>query len=972
MTMRLWAGLTACLLAGTAMGGSGTAMARPAPLPGQLASELHALADYDTSGDPQAALNRIDALLAKARKTRGLDPVDLLLADATRGEALFWLGRYAEALAVFRRFDAEMTARGQPMTPRRADIVNNIGSALSSLGKLDEAHGYKQRALAIAEEISGPGSSEYAAALYGLAVIDYRRGLPLEAIPKVEQALAISRAAAERTGTNLENPAIYGITLSTLRIQAGDSASAVDAARDAASWAEARLGKGHRITLASLNALGAALNDAGLYGRATPILRRALDLRMANPSPDQRDVGYSLNALAYSLDLAGFSEEARPFYERSAAIFEALPPSGQSMSGANIFGQIARIARDDGETETALALYRKALALARRNAASPDDPEVLWAEFSLAKMLNLTGDPKSALALLDHVNAGYAKRAQAANLDRISGLALRGLIDARQGDPVGALERLKPVLATLREHLLDRASPAAGSVRLRDQASGLFVLESRVALAAGDMETAFGALQMAGMGDLQTAFGGAGPYRGGHGPEAEEAIRAYRNEAAELRALRRERDRATGDGQSLSPDAAEKLAASETRLVRLDAEIARLVPGHTALSSLAPAGLIATRAHLRGDQAVLLYGQDAEGLVVLAVTRGGIASALVPVTPRRLLDLQRRLRGSIEEGVLTDGRSAFDRQAAHELYTLLFPTPIARAVHDREELAVLAQGTLAALPFDLLVTAPPRGSDSDPQALRETPWLVRTHAVGTLISASTLSSGTSRRAGRRGFVGIGAPVLRNPDADASDAVATVVSALPGLPSLPGAGNELAAMAATFRGERRLLLGSGATEAAVKAAPLDRAGVIAFATHGLVGGAYRNMLEPALVLTPPADAGGSEDGLLTASEIARLKLDADWVILSACDTSAGDSENAPTYSGLAQAFISAGARSLLLSHWPVRDDVASRLTLATVKGARGHTRRAEALRRAQLDVLGDRSVAGAAHPAIWAPFVLVGN
>jgi len=180
------------------------------------------------------------------------------------------------------------------------------------------------------------------------------------------------------------------------------------------------------------------------------------------------------------------------------------------------------------------------------------------------------------------------------------------------------------------------------------------------------------------------------------------------------------------------------------------------------------------------------------------------------------------------------------------------------------------------------------------------------------------------------------------------------------------------MARSFHGERQVLVGAGATEAAVKAAPLSAAGVIAFATHGLVGGAYRNLVEPALVLTPAPGSDGSEDGLLTASEIARLNLDADWVILSACDTSAGESENAPTYSGLARAFVSAGARALLLSHWPVRDDVASRMTLRTVRAAHGRTSRAEALRRAQMTVLGDTHVAGGSHPATWAPFVLVGE
>jgi CHAT domain-containing protein/Tfp pilus assembly protein PilF len=975
MKMRLWACLAAGLVAGFGPEPGTAAQAASRPAPDSPAQEIRALADYDTSGDPKAALTRIDAALARARKSGKVAPLDMLLAEATRGEALFWLGRYEEALAAFRKFDADMAARSEPMTPRRADIVNNIGSALSSLGRLEEARTYKLRALDLSETIAGKDSSEYAAALYGLALIDYRRGLPLEAIPRIRQAVGIARAAATRTGRNFESPVVYGITLSTLQIQAGDSTSAVEAARAAATWADAYLGQDHRLTLAALNALGAALNDAGLYAQATPILRRALDLRMTRSNPDERDLGYSLNAVAYALDLAGFSEEALAFYERSAKIFEALPPSAQPMSGANVFGQIARIVRDDGQTDRALALYRKALAMARRIASSPDDPEVLRAELSLAKMLISTGDIDAAQALLDHVNAAYARRALPTNLDRVAGLALRAAIDARRSDPAAALASLKPTMKGLRDHLLDRTTAATGTIRLRDQAAATFVLEARIAISAGDGETAFDALQMAGMGDLQTAFTSVDAIHDRYGPEADEAIRTYLSAAAELRELRKRQDREVGLDHSETASESgttQAIAAAEQQLRALDDRIGKLVPGYASLTSFEPSTLAAAQARLGRGQALVLYGQDADGLVVMAVTRDKVVASETPIASRRFSDLQRKLRASIENGVLTDGTAAFDRRTAWRLYQLLFPAPIAQALRGSRDLAILTSGMLASLPFGTLVTAPPEGDDADPQALRDTAWLVRRHAVSTLVSAASLAEGGRHRSRPHGFAGIGAPILSAP-ALAENLSGTLPAVDPAqLPPLPGAERELQAMARNVPGERHLYMGAQATEAAVKAAPLSRAGVIAFATHGLVGGAYRNLVEPALVLTPPTDTTDGEDGLLTASEVAQLKLDADWVILSACDTSAGESENAPTYSGLARAFVSAGARALLLSHWPVRDDVASRLTLRTVEAAHGRTSRAEALRRAQVEVLRDTKVPGSAHPATWAPFVLVGN
>jgi CHAT domain-containing protein len=105
--------------------------------------------------------------------------------------------------------------------------------------------------------------------------------------------------------------------------------------------------------------------------------------------------------------------------------------------------------------------------------------------------------------------------------------------------------------------------------------------------------------------------------------------------------------------------------------------------------------------------------------------------------------------------------------------------------------------------------------------------------------------------------------------------------------------------------------------------LDRYRVIDFATHGLLFG----LTEPALVLTPPAEVTQDNDGLLTASKIATLKLNADWVVLSACNTAAGDgTPDGGGLSGLAKAFFYAGARSLLVSHWPVSSTATVKLTI----------------------------------------------
>ena len=133
-------------------------------------------------------------------------------------------------------------------------------------------------------------------------------------------------------------------------------------------------------------------------------------------------------------------------------------------------------------------------------------------------------------------------------------------------------------------------------------------------------------------------------------------------------------------------------------------------------------------------------------------------------------------------------------------------------------------------------------------------------------------------------------------------------------------------------------------------------------------------EPALILTPPEQASEEDDGLLTASEIAQLKLDAEWVVLSACNTAAGESDKpgAEALSGLARAFFYAGARALLVSHWAVNSEATVDLITKAFDELKADPKigRAEALRRSMLAIISKGG--GYAHPANWAPFVVVGE
>jgi CHAT domain-containing protein len=205
-----------------------------------------------------------------------------------------------------------------------------------------------------------------------------------------------------------------------------------------------------------------------------------------------------------------------------------------------------------------------------------------------------------------------------------------------------------------------------------------------------------------------------------------------------------------------------------------------------------------------------------------------------------------------------------------------------------------------------------------------------------------------------------------------------------LPRIPDTAEELKSIALSLQVDpsKVLYLGKDANERKVKDTDLSRFRIIAFATHGLVPGDLNGLIQPALALTAPNVADVDGDGLLTMEEVLALKLDSDWVVLSACNTGTGAGAGAEAVSGLGRAFFYAGTRTLLVTNWAAHSASARELVTDIFRRQALDPKltRAEALRQAMQALMDGPGHTDAdkttlftyAHPMFWASYNLIGD
>ena len=365
-----------------------------------------------------------------------------------------------------------------------------------------------------------------------------------------------------------------------------------------------------------------------------------------------------------------------------------------------------------------------------------------------------------------------------------------------------------------------------------------------------------------------------------------------------------------------------------------------------------------------------------------------VRALALDLTHQAAADLVRRTGGRLASelpaATYPSDIKPYDVSAAHDLFRAVFG-PLAEDVEGLDELTLYVEGPLAEQPPHLMVAAL-NGAETaqGPERYRKATWLgdmVRLRIAPTLTGLDQARG--APEAAAQAFI-LADPVVgtntRTADAQSFDMVfgggAGDIDAVRGLPRLP----ETLAIARTLeRGfaHAQVISGEAATETRLRELILGRTGPLAmaaFATHGLGRDdlARFRLEEPALVLTAPGQVDTAlDDGLLTTSEIAELHLAADWVLLIACNTAAPDAEGrGGALSGLAEAFFFSGARSVLVSYWPVE----VRATQALMEALAEHpdADRHDRLRDAMARLRNNPDHPDWAHPAMWAPFALIGD
>jgi CHAT domain-containing protein/Flp pilus assembly protein TadD len=826
---------------------------------------------------------------------------------------------HADVGTAYWRFEGDLDrARDHYETSRaiRARIGDTVGLGrlLSNLGKVYEAQGEFGRAVdayresgRLLEAAGDHGRAADAMQLAALSLSDYF-GSHSEAILELDQALGLRELAGDAGGLigTLNNQGI-------LYRRLGDLDGAVAAYQRVIGLAREQ---GDDLGVArATNNLGVVFLWAERPERAVTWFGRALEQFEA--IGDASGVRDAVVNLASSHFESRQYAEALPHAERALALSRE---AGDRVSEGSSMVLLGNILGYLGQVEAARSSFDDALVRSRELGIPDLEFSTL---LSLGEYHERFGDPDSALVFYDRA------------FETLEGL--RSLL-ATADDKAGFLAQQRYAYESV-IHFLSKRNESGDDPR---HAAAAFAYAER------GKARAFLDLLAESLTDVSA----------GVAPELKERREALLSDIADVR-------RGIPGAAATDPDVAsalrDSLQALEAEYGRLERRLRAENPRYSELQYPEPGSLADIRASLPGDAVLLEYALGDSSSALWAIT--GESARMYRLPPRdRVAERVELLRFALADP--SRGSAAEYQDVARALFDELV-APAAEFLASHPTLIVVPDGVLSYVPFEALVVRP-----TDAPEYGSLAYLARTHAVSYAPSASvlrTIRSGASEPVDTApsGLVAFGDPVF-----------AGELAAMRGGPSDPGSdlarlpytGDEVRAIGSLFpEGQARLYLRDDATEEAVlSASALSGFRYVHFATHGIVNEDRPDFSGLAL----SASSDGRGDGFLQVAEIFNLRLDADLVVLSACETGLGRMVRGEGLLGLTRAFLYAGASSLVVSLWSVADrstsELMQRFYASLVKEGESKT---AALRSAKLSMLDDPILA---HPFNWAPFTLIGD
>ncbi|MEM7060522.1 MAG: CHAT domain-containing tetratricopeptide repeat protein [Pseudomonadota bacterium] len=613
--------------------------------------------------------------------------------------------------------------------------------------------------------------------------------------------------------------------------------------------------------------------------------------------------------------------------DNSIKLLETVPPSAARWLRASIKLESARILEEGGDLELALSSAGDAVSISQRFAWK-ERPEAL-AHLARGRLLAQQGRADDAVAAYEKAIGVLAQGGRGISFDQIAPY-LRLLVDDATYDPTGE----KAILA-----LQQLRSP---------------VTATTLARAAARLET-------------------------GNSIEAQ-AIRRFQDAERQLNRLSAEIDRLSAqEGKVNSIGVARKqFILAQAELDGARAQLEKGAPNYDQLldRSVSLSGL---RAVMQPDEVIVMVRSGDTGSVIAAITPSGFQMDVTSTSRAELTGLTERVRATIVE-------PEFDVAAAQDLYRFVL-APVQAALEGAKTITFIPDGPLLSVPVGLYVAEGPLNWSPGSFDYSGIPWLGTDRSVSFAMSPVSLvllrraAQGGSKRvfAGFADFKPFGAQsagTVQDVRA-APQTCGDLYASIGGLPELRNSLLETQQVGAFLNaGSDAILSGRGFTDAAFRSGFPSDSAVVHIASHALLPISEECLPEPAIVTSL---GGANSDGLLEASEIVEISLNADLVVLSACDTGGIGASDAlgtglrggrgESLTGLARAFFYAGARNLVASHWFVPDAETADLMISFYAGIRDEIPIADAMMIARRDMARDPK---RSHPFFWSGFSVFGD